>query len=256
MIDSHCHLDHPPLFDNLKDVVERAQSSGVKRLLTISTSLKSFETIKEIVLKYDNVYGTLGIHPHETKDHKDVDEEMLIELKGKNKKIIGIGETGLDFFYENSDRIIQKKKFEEHIDASVSLNVPLIVHSRDAESDTFDILNNFASKNPKILMHCFTGSKKFSKKMLDMGAYISLSGIITFKNSLELQKTASFIPVDRLLVETDSPFLAPIPKRGSPNEPSYIKYTLQKLSEIKNVPLLKLIDYTSNNFLKLFSLNL
>ena len=112
MIDSHCHLDHPPLFDNLKDVVERAQTSGVKRLLTISTSLKSFETIKKIVLKYDNIYGTLGIHPHETEDHKHVDKEMLIELKNKNKKIIGIGETGLDFFYDNSDRIIQKKKFE------------------------------------------------------------------------------------------------------------------------------------------------
>ena len=256
MIDSHCHLDHAPLYDNLKNVINRAQSAGVKQLLTICTSLQSYQMIQKIVSKFDNIYGTLGIHPHETKDHNHVDKKMLLELKGKNQKIIGIGETGLDFFYQNSNRLIQKKKFEEHIDTSITLNVPVIIHSRDAEEDTFAILNNFSSKNPKILMHCFTGSKEFSKKLLDLGAYISFSGIITFKNSQELQKTASFIPFDRLLVETDAPFLAPVPMRGSNNEPSYIKYTLQKLAEIKNIPLHKLIDYTSNNFLKLFSLNL
>ena len=255
MIDSHCHLDHSPLYEKLDEVVNRAQSIGVKILLTISTSLKSFEIVKTITSKYENIYGTLGIHPHKTKDHANVDKKMLLELKGKNNKIIGIGETGLDFYYQNSNKLVQKKKFIEHIEAAIELGIPIIVHSREAEIDTLNILKDFSSKNPKILMHCFTGSSNFSKKLLDLGAYISLSGIITFKNSIELQKTASTIPMDRLLIETDSPFLAPVPKRGSTNEPSFIKYTALKLAEIKNISYSDLIVYTSNNFIKLFSLN-
>ena len=256
MIDSHCHLDHSPLYEKLDEVVNRAQSIGVKILLTISTSLKSFEVVKTIISKYENIYGTLGIHPHKTKDHANVDKKMLLELKGKNNKIIGICETGLDFYYQNSDKLIQKKKFIEHIETAIYLDLPIIVHSRDAEIDTFNILKDYSSKNPKILMHCFTGSSNFSKKLLDLGAYISLSGIITFKKSIELQETASLIPVDRLLIETDSPFLAPEPKRGFTNEPSFIKYTAQKLAEIKNISYDDLIVYTSNNFIKLFSINL
>ena len=184
MVDSHCHLDHSPLYEKLDEVVNRAQSIGVKILLTISTSLKSFEIVKTITSKYENIYGTLGIHPHKTKDHANVDKKMLLELKGKNNKIIGIGETGLDFYYQNSDKLIQKKKFIEHIETAIYLDLPIIVHSRDAEIDTFNILKDFSSKNPKILMHCFTGSSNFSKKLLDLGAYISLSGIITFKKIL------------------------------------------------------------------------
>ena len=255
MIDSHCHLDHSPLYEKLDEVVNRAQLIGVKFLLAISTSLKSFETVKTIVSKYENIYGTLGIHPHETKDHVNVNKKMLLELKGRNSKIIGIGETGLDFFYLHSDKLTQKKKFIEHIEAAIDLDLPIIVHSRDSENDTFNILKDFYSKNPKILIHCFTGSTNFSKRLLDLGAYISLSGIITFKKSTELQKTVSLIPIDRLLIETDSPFLAPEPKRGSTNEPSFIKYTAQKLAEIKNISYNDLIVYTSNNFIKLFSLN-
>ena len=206
MIDSHCHLDHSPLYEKLDKVVSRAELIGVKFFLTISTNLKSFEIVKKIVSKYKNIYGTLGIHPHETKDHLGVDKKKLLDLKGKNSKIIGIGETGLDYFYQNSDKLIQKNKFIEHIETSIELDFPIIVHSRAAEIDTFNILKDFSSKPPKILMHCFTGSSDFSKKLLDLGAYISLSGIITFKNSIELQKTASLIPIDRLLIETDSPF--------------------------------------------------
>ena len=256
MIDSHCHLDHSPLYEKLDEVVNRAKLVGIKFLLTISTSLKSFEKIKKIVSKYGIVYGTMGIHPHEVKNHTNTNKKMLLTLKGSNNKIIGIGETGLDFYYQNSDKLIQKKIFIEHIEAALDLDLPIIVHSRNAEADTFNILNDFSHKSPKILMHCFTGSNQFSKKLLDLGAYISLSGIITFKNSVELQKTASFIPVDRLLIETDSPFLAPVPKRGSTNEPSYIKYTSQKLAEIKDISYNDLIVYTSDNFFKLFSLNL
>ena len=180
----------------------------------------------------------------------------MLELKGRNNKIIGIGETGLDYYYHNSDKVIQKKKFVEHIEAAIDLDLPIIVHSRDAENDTFDILKDFSTANPKILIHCFTGSSNFSKKLLDLGAYISLSGIITFKKSIELQKTVSLIPIDRLLIETDSPFLAPEPKRGSINEPSFIKYTAQRLAKIKDISYDDLIVYTSNNFIKLFSIDL
>ena len=256
IVDSHCHLDHSPLYEKLEEIVNRAQLIGVKFLLTISTSLNSFEKVKTIISKYENIYGTVGIHPHETKDHVNVDKKKLLELKGRNNKIIGIGETGLDFYYQNSNKLVQKKKFIEHIEAAIELDLPVIVHSREAEIDTLNILKDFSSKNPKILMHCFTGSSNFSKKLLDLGAYISLSGIITFKNSMELQKTASTIPMDRLLIETDSPFLAPVPKRGSTNEPSFIKYTALKLAKIKNISYNNLIVYTSNNFIKLFSLNL
>ncbi|HJO77495.1 MAG TPA: TatD family hydrolase [Pelagibacteraceae bacterium] len=256
MIDSHCHLDHSMLHEKLNEVVNRAQLIGVKFLLTISTSLKSFETVKTIISKYENIYGTLGIHPHETKKHIEVDKKMLLKLKGKNAKIIGIGETGLDYYYQNSDKLIQQEKFIEHIETAIDLDIPIIVHSREAEMDTFNILKDFSSKNPKILMHCFTGSLNLSKKFLDLGSYISLSGIITFKNSIELQKTASSVPLDRLLIETDSPYLAPEPKRGLTNEPAFIKHTVQKLALIKNIPYNDLIVYTSNNFIKLFSLNL
>ena len=255
IVDSHCHLDHSPLYEKLEEIVNRAKLIGVKFLLTISTSLNSFEKVKTIISKYENIYGTVGIHPHETKDHVNVDKKKLLELKGRNNKIIGIGETGLDFYYQNSNKLVQKKKFIEHIEAAIELGLPIIVHSREAEIDTLNILKDFSSKNPKILMHCFTGSSNFSKKLLDLGAYISLSGIITFKNSIELQKTASTIPMDRLLIETDSPFLAPVPKRGSTNEPSFIKYTALKLAEIKDISYNDLIVYTSNNFIKLFSLN-
>ena len=189
------------------------------------------------------------------KNFSKINSEYILGIKKKNSKIIGIGETGLDYYYQNSDKLIQKKKFIEQIEAAIDLDLPIIVHSREAEIDTFNILKDFSSKNPKILMHCFTGSSNFSKKLLDLGAYISLSGIITFKKSIKLQETASSIPIDRLLIETDSPFLAPEPKRGSTNEPSFIKYTAQKLAEIKNISYDDLIVYTSNNYNKLFSLN-
>jgi len=256
IIDSHCHLDYPKLYDQINDVIKRAESNNVKYLLTICTTLKSFEKIKIIIEKYNNIFGTFGIHPHESKNFTNIDCEFISKLKKRNKKIIGIGETGLDYYYNNSDKLIQKKKFIEHVEAAIDLDLPIIVHSRDAEIDTFNILKDFSSKNPKILMHCFTGSSNFSKKLLDLGAYISLSGIITFKKSIKLQETASSIPIDRLLIETDSPFLAPEPKRGSTNEPSFIKYTAQKLAEIKNISYDDLIVYTSNNFIKLFSINL
>ena len=184
IVDSHCHLDYPNLYDQLDDVIRRAKFNQVDYLLTICTTLESFERIKLIIHKYKNIYGTLGIHPHETKKFINVDSKFIFDLKKKYKKIIGVGETGLDFHYNYSDKEIQKKSFIEHIKAALELNVPIIVHSREAEIDTYEILKS-EKKNSglKVLIHCFTGSKEFAKKLLDINCYISVSGIITFKNS-------------------------------------------------------------------------
>tara|TARA_Y100000739_G_scaffold95763_1_gene81963 strand:- start:19 stop:777 length:759 start_codon:yes stop_codon:yes gene_type:complete len=252
MIDSHCHLDHEPLFSNISDVIKRSKEIGLKKILTISTNLESFENIKKIIDIDEMIYGTIGLHPHETSNNT-MNTDYIVEHARKYEKIIGVGETGLDFYYENSKKNDQIESFIKHIEASIDLKYPLIVHSRSAETETFDILNSYKNTDIKILMHCFTGSKEFAKKLMALNAYFSASGIITFKNSLELQETFKFISNDRILIETDSPFLAPIPMRGKKNEPSYIKYTLEKLSELKSINFDDLDAITTNNFEKLFS---
>ena len=252
MIDSHCHLDHAPLYDNLDDILKRCKDIGIEKLLTICTTLESFEKIKKIVSKDKIIYGTYGIHPHEAKNDK-VTSNLIINEINKNKKIIGIGETGLDFYYNYSDKNDQISSFEQHILASIELDIPLIIHSRNAENETLEIFNKYKNHNLKILMHCFTGSKKFADKLLDFDAYFSASGIITFKNTIELQETFKFIPLEKLLIETDSPYLAPVPNRGKKNEPSYVRYTAEKLALIKEIPKLDLIKATTNNFNKLFN---
>ena len=251
MIDSHCHLDHEPLFNNLNEVIKRSKSVGIEKILTICTTLKSFENIIKIIKRDNIIYGTFGIHPHETLNDI-VKKNEIIEQINKYTKIIGIGETGLDFYYNNSDKKSQIISFEEHIKAAIELKKPLIVHSRNAEDETFQILNNFYNKDLKILMHCFTGSKKFAEKLLMLNSYFSASGIITFKNSLELQDTFKFLPIEKLLIETDSPFLAPVPNRGKKNEPSFIKYTAEKLANLKNISNDELAIKTTQNFNKLF----
>ena len=252
MIDSHCHLDHEPLFSNINDVIKRSKKIGLKKILTISTNLESFENIKKIIDIDEMIYGTIGLHPHETSNNT-MNTDYIVEHARKYEKIIGVGETGLDFYYENSKKNDQIESFIKHIEASIDLKYPLIVHSRSAETETFDILNSYKNTDIKILMHCFTGSKEFAKKLMDLNAYFSASGIITFKNSLELQETFKFIDNDRVLIETDSPFLAPIPMRGKKNEPSFIKYTLAKLSDLKSIKFEDLDQITTNNFEKLFS---
>ena len=253
--DSHCHLDYENLFNQLDDVIKRAQSNNVKYLLTICTTLESFEKIKKIISKFENVYGSFGIHPHETEKFQNVDLKYILDVKKKYTKIIGIGETGLDFYYNHSDKKIQKKSFIEHIKAASELNIPIIVHSRNAENDTYDILQNeMRNSKLKVLLHCFTGSRNFAKKLIDLNCFISVSGIITFKNSTELTDIVSAIPIENLLVETDSPYLAPSPYRGKSNEPSFIVHTINKLSEIKKLNKEKVISYTTNNFKNLFGL--
>ena len=251
MIDSHCHLDHEPLLSDLENIIQRSKDAGIEKLLTISTSIESFSRVKELVYRDEIIYGTIGIHPHEA--NKDIVNSEFIEKSLKdNNKIIGIGETGLDFFYNNSDKDKQIDSFKIHIDAAIKTNVPLIIHSRDAEEETFDILNDYKDQNLKILMHCFTGSKKFAKKLLDFNTFFSASGIITFKNANELQDTFKFLPSDKILIETDSPFLAPVPNRGKKNEPSFINFTAAKLAEIRNIDKSELVKLTTNNFNKLF----
>ena len=254
MIDSHCHLDHEPLINNLDEIIKRSKEVGIQKLLTICTTYKSYENILKIVEKDSIIYGTFGIHPHETKNDTAT-KNIITEKANLNDKIIGIGETGLDFYYNHSDKNAQIKSFEEHINAALELNYPLIVHSRNAEIETFEILNSYKNQKPKILMHCFTGSSKFAEKLLNLGSFFSASGIITFKNSTELQDTFKIIPLDKLLIETDSPYLAPVPNRGKKNEPSFIKFTAEKLSEIKNIQFSELVNNTTKNFNDLFSLN-
>ena len=253
IVDSHCHLDYSNLYDQLDEVVKRANYNKVKYLLTICTTLESFKRIKIITEKYKNIYGTFGIHPHETKKFQQVDSNFILNIKKKHNKIIGIGETGLDFYYNHSDKKIQKKSFIEHISAASELNIPVIVHSRNAEIDTYEILKSESkNSNLKVLIHCFSGTKDFAKKLVDLNFYISISGIITFKKADVLVDAVSSIPIENLLVETDSPYLAPIPYRGKNNEPSYIIHTVKKLSEIKKLSNESIMFNTTNNFTKLF----
>ena len=251
MIDSHCHLDHEPLFSDLENIIHRSKKVGIEKLLTISTSIESFSRVKEIVNRDDIIFGTIGIHPHEA-DKNKINSEFFIKNLKENKKIIGIGETGLDFYYDNSDRDKQVESFKIHIEAALKANIPLIIHSRNAEEKTFEILNKYKKQKLKILMHCFTGSQKFAKQLLEFNSYFSASGIITFKNSIELQKTFKFLPLDKILIETDSPFLAPVPNRGKKNEPSFIDFTATKLAEIKDIEKSEIIKITTDNFNNLF----
>ena len=253
IIDSHCHLTYEPMSNSLKETIKRANDGGVKYMLTISTEDKSFHKILEIISKYKSVYGTYGIHPHEAKLHKEIKNSDILKKIDLNRKIIGIGETGLDFYYNHSNKIDQINCFEEHIYAAQEKKLPLIVHTRSAEKETFEILKkHLKKKNFKILIHCFTGSREFAFKLLDIGAYISASGVITFKKSFDLANTFKDLPNDKILVETDSPYLAPVPLRGKSNEPSFIIHTVKFLSQLKKIPFEKFSNITTNNFFNLF----
>ena len=251
MIDSHCHLDHEQLNSDLLNVIKRSKDVGIEKLLTISTSFESFKKIKDIITEDEIIFGTIGIHPHET-DNNEISVNEIVKNFDENPKIIGIGETGLDFYYNNSDKEKQIKSFKKHIEASIKTNSPLIIHSRNAEDETFEILNQYHDKKLKILMHCFTGSKNFAERLLKLNAFFSASGIITFKNSLDLQETFKFLPLDKILIETDSPYLAPVPNRGKKNEPSFLSFTAQKMADIKDLTKQEITKITTTNFNKLF----
>jgi TatD DNase family protein len=253
IIDSHCHLEYEPMTSNLNEVIERAVENNVKYLLSISTTDESFDKIIKIVDTYKNVYGTYGIHPHETKNYLSLSSDQIVKKTKLNNKIIGIGETGLDFYYDYSDRMVQKKLFIEHIKAAQILDLPLIVHTRSAEDETYEILKSEKkNKDVKTLIHCFTGSKSFAHKLVDIGCYISASGVVTFKKSKDLAETFNSLPNDRILVETDSPYLSPEPLRGKPNEPSHIIHTVNFLAKLKGIDAENFAQITSSNFFNLF----
>ena len=253
IIDSHCHLEYEPMSSSLNETIARANKEGVKYLLTISTTDKSLNKILKITNDFNCVYGTYGIHPHEAKNHKNIKSKNIIKNVNLSKKIIGIGETGLDFYYNHSEKKDQISSFEEHIISAQETNLPLIVHTRSAEMETIELLKKKKKeKDFKILIHCFTGTKNFAFKLLDLNAFISASGVVTFKKSFDLASTFKNIPNNRILVETDSPYLAPVPLRGKINEPSYIIHTVEFLSDLKNISVKSFSEITTNNFFNLF----
>lgn len=252
IIDSHCHLNFPQFKDNLDNVIKRALKEGVSKILTISTKLSEISSLETISNVYSEVYNTVGVHPHECKNYNNLVLEDLMKYT-KNPKCVGIGETGLDFYYENSPKKLQDKLFRIHIEAARNSSLPLIVHTRSADLETIKILEEEMKKGEFTgLIHCFSTSKELAEKAINFGFYISLSGIITFNKSIELRKIVKSLPINKLLVETDAPYLAPEPYRGKCNEPSYVIHTVKILAELMNVDFETISKKTTENFYNLF----
>ena len=253
LVDSHCHLDFPEFNEDREAVLARAKQAGVGLMVTISTKFSQADKIIALAESHDNVLCSVGIHPHEADTEPSITSQDLIE-KSTHAKVVAIGETGLDYFYEHSGRAAQQKNFQAHIAAARATGLPLIVHTRDADADTVDILQReYAAGAYSGLIHCFTAGAELAERALDMGFYISISGIATFKNADALRATIANIPLERLLVETDSPFLAPAPNRGKRNEPAFVADTARALAEIKNISPEELARITTDNFFTLFS---
>ena len=252
IIDSHCHLNYSSDGPLLTEVLANAKENNVGLMLNIATKQSEFDDLLKVSKCYEEVYFTLGIHPHEAKEMDESVSEKIY-LNANNNKFIGIGETGLDFYYNHSDKSTQIVSFEKQIEIAQDLSLPIVVHMRDAEDDTLKIIKKQLKKKKfSGVIHCFTGTQKFADEMIELGFYISASGIITFKKSDELRQVFKSIPLTRLLIETDSPYLAPEPFRGKINQPSYIIHTLAKLSEIHNININEMIGITKANFKSLF----
>ncbi len=252
LVDSHCHLDFPEFAPELDAVVDRARAAGVGLCVSIGTTLDGFPRVQAVAERFDSVWGSVGNHPHETEKEPLEDAQALIAL-AQGPKVGGIGETGLDYFYEHSPRAAQQKNFRLHIAAARELGLPLIVHTRDAEDDTIEILRDEMEQGAFTgLIHCFTGTKKLADAALELGFCISVSGIATFKKSEELRAVIREVPLERLLVETDAPFLAPVPHRGKRNEPAFVAHTADVLAGLKGVAREDLAAQTTQNFFSLF----
>jgi TatD DNase family protein len=253
LIDSHCHLnmlDLKPFGDDLSLVIDAATRVGVEKMLCIATNQKDLPEVLACANRFDNVYATVGMHPSDSKDNQLSKEELII-LANK-PKVVGIGETGLDYYYEESDRAIQQDSFRKHIQAAIELDLPVIIHSRNAPDDTLQILKEEGIEKCGAVLHCFTESWEMAKAALDMGLYISISGIVTFKNAHQVKDVASRVPMDRLLVETDSPFLAPMPYRGKSNYPAYVKDVAVFIAAMRGVAFEDFAKATTDNFYQLF----
>src|SRR5437868_2404677 len=252
-VDSHCHLNYKGLVEDQQGVLARARAAGVSQMLNISTRASEWDAVIAVAERESDVMASVGIHPHEADVHPDVETATLVE-KAAHPRVIGIGESGLDYYYDHSDRARQRDSFRNHIAAARETQLPLIVHTRDAENDTYEILSEEMGKGAyPALIHCFTASQDFAEKVLALGLYISISGIVTFKNARDLQEAAKAVPSDRLLIETDSPFLAPVPHRGRPCEPAFVADTARFLAELRGEPVETLAETTTANFYRLFS---
>jgi TatD DNase family protein len=253
LVDSHCHLDFPEFAPELDGVIKRAQDAGVGICVTIGTRMDGFTRVRQVAEQYENVWCSVGVHPHEAEKELLADPALLIEA-ARHPKVVGIGETGLDYYYEHSPRAQQVANFRVHIDAARATGLPVIVHTRDADDETIDILRDEMAKAPFTgLIHCFTGTRRLAEAAVELGLYISVSGIATFKKSDELRAVLKDVPLERLLVETDAPYLAPMPHRGERNEPAFVTHTAAVLATLKGVSARELGDATTANFLRLFA---
>ena len=254
LVDSHCHLDFPDFGEELDAVVARAGEAGVAYMVTICTHLSKFAQVRAVAERYDNIFCTVGIHPHQAATEKETSAAELAEL-ASHPKVVGIGETGLDFYYEHSPRDIQETQFRAHIRAARDTGLPLIVHTRDADDDTLRVMGEEYCENGPFpgLIHCFSAGRDVAEAAVDMGLYISLSGIVTFKTADDLRDTVKDVPLERILVETDSPYLAPVPNRGKRNEPAFTALTAAKVAELKGVSSDELARQTTDNFFRLFT---
>jgi TatD DNase family protein len=252
LIDTHCHLDFPDFVGQVPDVIARARAAGVGRMITISTHLSRFEAVHSLALQHPDVWCTVGVHPHEAaREGAAATTEKLVGLAASDK-VVGIGECGLDYFYDKSPRDEQQASFRQHIRAAVQTDLPLIIHTRDADQDTADLLREEGQGRARGVLHCFSSGRRLMEQAVEMGFYISLSGILTFKKSEELREIARDVPMDRLLVETDSPYLAPVPLRGKTNEPAFTAHTAAVLADVKGVSVQEIAARTTENALRLF----
>lgn len=252
LVDSHCHLDFPDFAQELNAVVERARAAGVRRMVTICTRLSKFDQVLAVAERFDDVCCTVGVHPHEAANERGEDTAKLVEI-ARNPKVVGIGETGLDYYYNRSPKDRQQASFRAHIAAARQTQLPLIVHTRDADADMAQILAEEMGKGPfPGVLHCFSSSRQLAEKAVEIGLYISLSGIVTFKKAEDLRETAKAVPLDRLLVETDAPYLAPMPMRGKRNEPAFVAHTAARVAELRGMPVADFIARTGENFFRLF----
>lgn len=252
-VDSHCHLNYEGLVEDQAGVLERARAAGVETMLNISTRAAEWDAVIAVAEREPDVWASVGIHPHDADSHEEVDTDLLV-ARAQHDRVVGIGESGLDFYYDRSDRDRQRASFRSHIEAARQTGLPIIVHTREAEADTAAILTEEMGKGAfGGVIHCFTASADFARIALDLGLYISISGIVTFKNARDLQAIAKDLPAERLLIETDSPFLAPVPHRGRPCEPAFVADTARYLAALRDEPVAALAERTAANFRALFT---
>lgn len=253
LIDSHCHLDFEALSADIDGVMARAAAAGVTGMVTISTRVDNFSTYAGIAERFPNVWCSVGTHPHNADKELHIQTDDLVRLSA-HPRCIAIGEAGLDYFYDNAPREAQATGLRRHIAASRQTGLPLVIHSRAADDDMADILEEESRAGAfPFVLHCFTASRNLAERALALGGYISFSGIVTFKNAQEIQEVAKLVPADRYIVETDSPYLAPIPHRGQSNEPSFVRHTAEKVAELRGIPFEQLARETTTNFGRLFS---